>query len=146
MSDTYQGRVPSRAETVVGMLGDAIRRWADRLAFTRFMQGDPAEANRLAQDLNIDKRTLLDVVRKGHGSAALLARRMGLLGIDAEAIRKREPAVVQDLSRCCSLCGSKPRCARDMVREPQGESWRTYCPNEPTLETLRPAAAGEKAA
>lgn len=143
MSDTYERHVPSRAEIAVGVLADAIRRWLDRLDFARFVQSNPAEANRLASDLNIDQATLLEVVRKGRGSAALLFRRMRLLGIDPEQLRKREPAVVQDLSRCCSLCGSKPRCARDMAREelarqPQSEAWRTYCPNEPTLASLRP--------
>lgn len=140
MDDAYQRHVPSRAEIVVGMLADAIRRWADRREFRRFMRYSPAEADRLARDLSFDKPTLLEVVTRGNGSAALLFRRMRLLGIDPEQLRKLEPGLLQDLSRRCSLCGSKSRCARDMALQPHNETWRDYCPNQATLETLRLAA------
>ena len=146
MSDTYDRHVPSRAEIVVGMLGDAIRRWLDRREFAEFVQNNPDEAGLLSRDLNINGSTLLEVAGKGSGSADLLFRRLRFLGIDPEQLRKREPAVVQDLSRCCSLCTCKVRCARDMAREPHGKAWRSYCPNKATLDALRPAAAEPVAA
>lgn len=145
-SDTCDRHAASRAEIVVGMLGDAVRRWLDRREFAEFMQNNPDEAGLLSRDLNIDRSTLLEVARKGSGSAALLFRRLPLLGIDPEQLRRREPAVVQDLSRCCSLCTCKFRCARDMAREPHGKAWRSYCPNKATLDALRPAATEPVAA
>jgi hypothetical protein len=141
MGYTYERHVPSRAEVVVGMLADAIRRWSDRREFAQFMQKCPTEANRVARDLNIDQATLLKVASQGSGPPALLNRRLRLLGIDPEQLRRREPAVAQDLARCCALCGSKSRCARDLAREPSGGHWRTYCPNKSTLEMLQPRLA-----
>ena len=136
MGYAYEHHIPSRAEIVIGMLADAIRRWSDRREFAQFMQKSPAEADRLARDLNIDKTTLLKVAGQGSGPPVLLNRRLRLLGIDPEQLRKREPAVAQDLARCCALCGSKSRCAKDMARDPGAVHWRSYCPNEPTLAAL----------
>jgi hypothetical protein len=39
------------------------------------------------------------------------------------------------------LCGSKTRCAHDLARDPGSTSWRTYCPNEPTIRALGPTRA-----
>jgi hypothetical protein len=146
MGYVYERHIPSRAEIVIGMLADAIRRWSDRREFAGFMQKYPTEAGRLAHDLNIDQVTLLKVAGQGSGPPVLLNRRLRLLGIDPEQLRRSEPAVAQDLARCCALCGSKSRCARDMAREPKSESWRAYCLNEPTLEMLRPGLVGMAAA
>jgi hypothetical protein len=146
MGYAYEHHIPSRAEIVVGMLADAIRRWSDRREFAEFMHIWPAEADRMARDLNVDKATLLEVASQGNESPALLNRRLRLLGIDPEELRRSEPAVAQDLVRCCALCGSKSRCARDMAREPRGWHWRDYCPNTLTLEMLQSQRAGAPAA
>jgi hypothetical protein len=138
MGYAYERHVPSRAEIVVGMAADAIRRWCDRQEFARFAQNCPSEANRLARDLNIDKADLLQVAGQGSGPLVLLNRRLRLLGIDAEQLRRAEPAVSQDLARCCAICSSKSRCAKDMARDPGAAQWRSYCPNEQTLAALSP--------
>ncbi|HJS06804.1 MAG TPA: hypothetical protein VJ809_04065 [Pirellulales bacterium] len=140
MGYAYERHIPSRAEIVIGKLADAIRRWSDRREFTTFMQKCPADADRLARDLNVDKMTLLKIAGQGSGPPALLNRRLRLLGIDPGALQRREPAVAQDLARCCALCGSRSRCARDLASNSGGSKWRSYCPNEPTLEMLRLAA------
>jgi hypothetical protein len=141
MGYAYEHHIPSRAEIVVGMAADAIRNWSDRRDFARFAQDCPAEADRLARDLNIDKASLLAVTGRGSGPPVLLNQRLRLLGIDPEQLRRAEPAVTQDLARCCALCGSKSRCARDLARNPGDAGWRTYCANEPTLEALGPEHA-----
>jgi hypothetical protein len=138
MGYAYERHVPSRAEVVVGMAADAIRRWCDRQEFARFALNCPSEANQLARDLNIDMADLLEVAGRGSGPPILLNRRLRLLGIDPEQLRRAEPAVSQDLARCCALCGSKSRCAKDMTRDPGGVAWRGYCPNEQTLAALGP--------
>ncbi len=138
MGYAYERHIPSRAEIVVGMAADAIRRWCDRQEFAHFAQTCPGEADRLARDLNIDKTDLLQVAGRGSGPLVLLNRRLRLLGIDPEQLCRAEPAVSQDLARCCALCGSKSRCANDMDRNPGGTAWRGYCPNEQTLAALGP--------
>lgn len=93
MGYAYEKHIPSRAEIVIGMAADAIRRWADGREFAEFAQNSPSEADRLAQDLNIDKATLFAVAARGSGPPALLNRRLRVLGIDPEELQKREPAV-----------------------------------------------------
>ena len=57
MSYAYERHVPSRAEIVVGMAADAIRRWRDRCEFAPFVLDCPGEADRVTRDLNLDKAT-----------------------------------------------------------------------------------------
>ena len=138
MGYAYERHIPSRAEIVVGMAADAIRRWRDRWDFDRFVLDCPGEADRLARDLNIDKADLRQLAGHASGPPVLLNRRLRLLGFNPEQLRRAEPAVSQDLARCCTLCGSKSRCAKDMARDPGAADWKNYCPNEPTLAALGP--------
>ena len=133
---TYENHVPSRAEIVIGMAADAIRRWCDRRELAKFVQGSPDEAARVARDLNLDTATLMHIAGRSSGAPILLSRRLQRLGIDPEQLRRREPAAAQDLARCCALCGSKARCARDLASKPESNRWKDYCTNEPTLTAL----------
>ena len=135
---TDENHVSSRAATVIGMAADAIRRWRDHRELAKFVQGSPDEADRVARDLNLDTATLLQIAARSSGPPVFLNRRLALLGIDPEQLRWREPAATQDLARCCALCGSKARCARDLASKPASSHWKDYCPNEPTLAALMP--------
>lgn len=137
MAYSYEHHVPSRAEIVVGLVGDAIRRFSDRSEFSRFLRDCPDEAHRLARDLNTDTASLIRVVATGN--RGLLIRRLRALGIDPARLQVVEPAVSQDLARCCALCTTKARCARDLAKAFTSSAWRTYCPNEPTLNAFGPA-------
>ena len=78
----------------------------------------------------------MQIAARGSGPPVLLNRRLALLGIDPEQLRRSEPAAAQDLARCCTLCGSKARCARDLASKPESNRWKDYCTNEPTLAAL----------
>src|SRR5262245_58438187 len=134
MGYAYEHHIPSRAEIVVGMMADAIRRWRDRREFADFVHDCPQEADRLTRELNIDKASLMQIAGEPPGLPVLLTRRLRSLGLDPEQIRSSKPAVAQDLVRCCTLCGSKARCAHDFSHRPASADWRTYCPNEQTLD------------
>jgi hypothetical protein len=58
------------------------------------------------------------------------------LHLDAAAISRDEPLIMRDLERVCTTCGSKRRCVRDLVRYPDDQAWRAYCPNAMTLDAL----------
>src|SRR5262245_66465190 len=138
MYDRYEPHVPSRAEIVVGKIADTWRRWRDQRELARFVHLYPTEANRLARDLGVDEVALLKIAAHSGETPTLLNRRLRLLGIDPAHLRRSEPAVTQDLARCCALCRCKSQCARDLAWHPHSESWRTYCPNSHTLMALRP--------
>ena len=138
MTYTYENHVPSRAEIVIGMAADAVRRYRDHRELAKFVQRCPDEAGRVARDLNLDTATLLQIAARSNGPPSLLNRRLAFLGIDREQLRRHEPATAQDLARCCALCGSKARCSRDLASKPESRDWKDYCPNEPTLAALMP--------
>ena len=141
MGYAYEHHIPSRAEIVVGMVADAIRRWCDRREFADFARDCPQEADRLARELNVDKASLMRIAGATNGPPVLLNRRLRLLGIDPEQLGRSEPAVAQDLARCCALCGSKARCAHDLAYRRAAADWRTYCPNVSTVDALESAGA-----
>ena len=143
---TYEKHVPSRAEIVIGMAADAIRRWCNSRELAKFVHGSPGEAGRVARDLNLDTATLMQITARSSGPPVLLNRRLALLGIDPEQLRRREPAAAQDLARCCALCGSKARCARDLASKPSSARWKDYCPNEPSCGADAAAARARRSA
>ena len=140
---TYENHVPSRAEIVIGMAADAIRRWCDHRELAKFVQGSPDEADRVARDLNLDTATLVKIAARSSGPPVLLNRRLALLGIDPEQLRRREPAAAQDLARCCALCGSKARCARDLASKPASSHWKRLLPQR--THACGPDAAAARA-
>jgi hypothetical protein len=131
---TYERHIPSRAEIVVGRVAEAIRRWCDRCELAEFAQSSPDEVHRVARDLNMDAVTLMQVASLGPPS--LLNRRLKVLGIDPQQLRRHEPAAAQDLARCCALCARKTQCASDLSSKPGSSDWKNYCPNEHTLAAL----------
>src|SRR5215203_3791612 len=66
MGYVQERHIPSRAEIVIGMVGDAIRRVSDRRKFARFVNECPGKADRLARDLNIDKASLQKLAGSGN--------------------------------------------------------------------------------
>lgn len=67
---TYENHVPSRAEILIGMAADAIRRWCDRRELAKFVQGSPGEATHVVRDLNLDTATLMRIAGRSIGPSA----------------------------------------------------------------------------
>ena len=67
----------------------------------------------------------------------LLDARMTSLGLSAASVGESQPALMQTLQRACSSCALKSRCARDLASTKRASSVAAYCPNEPTLKSLR---------
>jgi hypothetical protein len=93
----------------------------------------------VARDVGLSVSELCDVARKGRGASDLLRRRLSALGINAKRLTRAQPAVIRDLEKVCSLCGSKHRCAHDLANEPADPRWRKYCPNAQTIDALEDA-------
>jgi hypothetical protein len=93
----------------------------------------------VARDVGLSVSELCDVARKGRGASDLLRRRLSALGINPKRLTRAQPAVIRDLEKVCSLCGSKHRCAHDLANEPADPRWRKYCPNAQTIDALEDA-------
>jgi hypothetical protein len=80
---------------------------------------------------------LIDLSRPDQ--AKLLQRRMTNLALDIGAWARYEPADFLDLESVCVACGSRQRCADDLLEhfdDPTWPDWRGYCPNATTLGVL----------
>ena len=73
----------------------------------------------------------------------LLACRMDMLGLDADAARQSDPVAFASIREVCGTCGFREACAVDLKRDPNNPVWETYCPSAAVLLDL---AAGQAAA
>jgi hypothetical protein len=91
------------------------------------------EVARIAQDLGISAADLCVLASRDQRAADLLYRRLETLRLDPTSV---DPAVMRDLQRCCSNCGSKLLCAHELEDKPKDASWPKYCPNKHTIAAL----------
>jgi hypothetical protein len=96
----------------------------------------PSEIRRLASDLGLSGDDLRQLCRSDLGPSELLPRRLELLGIDPEFVRRAETTTLRDLARVCASCGASRRCARDLARGEAQAGMEAYCLNSPTIDGL----------
>ena len=123
-------------------LSALIERWRSWRARNRTLAdlsacGD-AEVARMAADIGLPASDLRVLAAHDRHDADLLRERLAVLGIDPEVVARREPAVMREMQRVCTLCDAKGRCTNDLMRDPKHPGWRDYCPNARELTTLEP--------
>lgn len=127
-----------RVRAVLNAVAGWVRRADDACAADReFAQLPPQELDVVAQDLGVSVHDLRAISARGRDGAAELLKRMALLHLDPADVAHREPAVMQDLERVCSLCDVRRRCRGDMRRDASDPVWEHYCPNADTLRGLQ---------
>jgi len=95
------------------------------------------EAARLAADVGIPLADLRAIALKGPDAANELVAMLDALGIDPDALDRFRPAIMRDLQHHCCLCDSKAECRDDLASGRAADTFRDYCANAPTLETLK---------
>jgi len=91
----------------------------------------------LARDVNLTLGDLRAVAAKWPDDGDPLRGRLRTLQLDPELISSAQSYGLRDLERVCTLCGSKRRCERDLVRNAGSADWRDYCLNVATLDALQ---------
>lgn len=114
------------------LLDPLLRHWQTERALLEVESCATHDVERMAQDIGVDALTLRALAARGPHAADLLPERLAGLGLDANRIGHREPAVLRDLERVCAFCTHKGRCARDIGSGEVPE----YCPNADTLVAL----------
>ena len=94
----------------------------------------PAEAERIAHDLNMSRGELRVLASKWPDD--LLSQRLRQLNLHTADIVHSELEVLRDLQRVCTVCGSKRICGHDLANHPSDPDWVKYCPNATTLGAL----------
>ena len=114
--------------------------WSERtgrgFALSELTCSGEGEVERIAKDVGISAPELRALVRRGPEAANLLLRRMAAIDLDRTEVSRTEPRTLQDLQRVCTMCESKRRCSRDLVRDAADPGWQDYCPNAGTLKAL----------
>lgn len=97
---------------------------------------DPAEAERLARDLNLSVLDLTDLVAQSENEAALLGRMLQLHGIDRKTLEEALPGLVRDMAATCAHCQCKGKCTHDLDHNVSTDVTDQYCPNAGTMRSL----------
>jgi hypothetical protein len=96
----------------------------------------PDEVAGIAHDLGVTPGELARLGSKGAGSADLLQKLLGALGVDAKGLSSSDPATMRDLQRLCTTCGHKSQCEHDLAAGSAARNYSSYCPNAYTLDAL----------
>jgi hypothetical protein len=119
-------RVSPRSE-VMQFFADVWKNWHERRTrLVEFDNCDSAEMEHIARDLGTSVSELRALAGRDKNAADLLRRRLSSLNLDPVTI---EPAVMRDMQRCCTQCGSKTLCVHELEDGPKEASWPKYCPN-----------------
>jgi hypothetical protein len=95
-----------------------------------------AEVDSVAHDLHISPAELEILAARGRQGADELPQMLKVLGLDENAVLRKEPGVLQDMRRVCALCVEKSRCNRELEAGTAAEHHRDYCANAYTIDTL----------
>jgi hypothetical protein len=98
---------------------------------------DRHELERLAGEFGMSARDLEDLAAHGPGAADLLYERMHALGITRDDAERLARGLMRDLERTCSCCADKAVCRKDLVAHPEDPTWKAYCPNAISLQSIQ---------
>jgi hypothetical protein len=98
---------------------------------------DPAELDRIAREFGMTPANLDMLVRRGPDSADELPKMLKALGINEEAIRRAEPALLRDMERVCSFCKHKRQYRHEMEVGTAPANYEEYCANTDSIDMLR---------
>jgi hypothetical protein len=94
----------------------------------------------VARDLGMAPTDLERLVRRGPHAADELPRLLAVLGIDAAALARSEPAALRDMERVCISCERKARCNNDLEIGVSARNYEDYCLNTSTMHALKSVA------
>jgi hypothetical protein len=114
---------------VVGQWREISEIPCDLQAFGRAMAS-------MAADFGLSPAELRALAAKD-ANARQLALLLEALRIDILALAEKEPAVLRDLRRSCTVCDQKLRCDRDMAAKAQVANFYAYCANAAILKKLQ---------
>lgn len=97
---------------------------------------DPAETNRILQDIGMSMSDMPALTRPRAGSDVLLPQRLRQVGLDPTYLEQADAATLRDMQRTCARCNSWRRCARDLARDNPQSGLDDYCPNSDTIDRL----------
>jgi hypothetical protein len=94
------------------------------------------ELEHMAGEFGMTGRDLEDLAAKGPHAADLLYRRMAALGLSRSDVERIGHGLMRDLEKTCACCNDKSQCKKDLAARPGDATWKDYCPNAVSLESV----------
>lgn len=110
--------------------------WAARTRHEPIRDMSRGERDALARDVGLDRDTLERIADSGPGAGGELKRMLHALRLDPEAVRRREPVLMRDMSATCSRCLTVRACRRHLDRGVARAVYQHTCPNAASLAML----------
>jgi hypothetical protein len=127
-----------RHHPMVDRVVDTFGNWLQRRRDIREMRElDSSEFAKVARELNVATADLDTLVHQGPRAADELSTLLTLLGVDKEALAKKQPLVLRDMTRVCASCQQKRRCDRDLGAGSSAQHYAEYCVNTPVIDALK---------
>ncbi len=127
----------SRSNLAIRTAVDKLTVWRRHRRDLRDLAGlDSGAFSAIARDLCLSSVDLELLAKAGERRTANLGRLLDALGIEDGVISRAEPAVMRDMQRVCALCPAKARCDRDLRAATSRRTYKEYCPNGPTINSL----------
>ena len=127
---------PDKHSPIKKTVSERVRQWKDAAARVRELVAAGPTAENVAQDLGISSNELRALAAKGADAANELPCLLEALRIDVQTLAAKEPLVLRDLQRVCSLCDQKRECDRDIAAGTLATHYQSYCANADTVKAL----------
>lgn len=116
---------------------EALRQWwRDQSSLRAFRAVDPRIVAELARDNAVPEADLRRLAFRSRTESRLLRRLLQRVGIDPDALARRQAGVMRDMTTVCAGCLMVHRCRRDLDRHEGPLPHGRYCPNAETIEAL----------
>jgi hypothetical protein len=127
---------PDKHSPLKKTVTELVRQWKAAAANVRELARAGQTAENVAQDLGLSPNELRALAAKGADAAKELPCLLEALRINVQTLAEKEPLVLRDLQRACSLCDQKRACDRDIAAGTLATHYQRYCVNADTVRAL----------
>jgi len=122
--------------SVTAAVANLVKQWKEVAASARELAAFGDAITSIAEDLKLSPAELRALASKGADAAKELPCLLDALRISIQTLADREPLVLRDLQRVCTMCDQKRLCNREILAGTASANYRHYCPNTGTLDAL----------
>ena len=126
----------SRVNPITAAVKEVVGQWQEISAIPGEFQAFGRAVTSMANDLKLSPAEFRALAAKG-ANARQLALLLDALRIDVLALAQKEPEVLRDMRRTCSVCDRKPRCDRNIASKAVVGNYYAYCANAAILNRLQ---------
>jgi len=112
-----------------------VKQWADIVASPSELTGFRNALTNIAEDFSLSPSELRALAGRSDAADELYCL-LAALRINSSALAAREPRLMQDLKRVCSMCDHKCECDCDIAAELLVKNYQRYCENADRLRSL----------